>query len=124
MFGEAFSTAWVMLGYLFLLILLGIFITRLGKMKGIKTSPGYLGAVFWVIGVIIYFVLAQVGSPDALILIAVSIVAPLFYLINLLAILLEKKHTWVDPDYKKKSLRNLFIFLGALGVWMIGLIVA
>jgi hypothetical protein len=124
MFGEAFSAAWVMLGFLFLLILMGIFTSMLGKMKGIKTSSGYLGAVFWVIGVIIYFVLAQVGSPDALILIAVSIVTPLLYLINLFAILFEKKHTWVDPDYKKKSLRHLIIFLGALVVWMIGLIIA
>jgi hypothetical protein len=57
-------------------------------------------------------------------LIIISIVAPLIYLINLLAILLEKKHTWIDPDTKKKAWKYLFIFLGLLAVWMIGLVLA
>ena len=93
-------------------------------MKGIHSKAGYLGAIFWLIGVVIYFILAQVGSPDALILIAVSIVAPLFYIINLLAILLEKKHTWVDPEYKSKGPRYLMIFMAVLVVYVIGLIIA
>jgi hypothetical protein len=124
MFSPAFSAFWLMMGYLILLILLGLFTTRLGRMKGIRSKAGYLGAIFWLIGVVIYFILAQVGSPDALILIAVSIVAPLFYIINLFAILLEKKHTWVDSDYKTKGLRYLIIFVAVLVVYVIGLIIA
>lgn len=124
MFSAPFSAFWLMMGYLLLLILLGVFTTRLGQMKSIKTRPGYLGAIFWLIGVVFYFILAQVGSPDALILILVSIVAPLFYLINLMAILLEKKHTWVDPAYRKKGLSYLLIFLAALAVYVTGLIIA
>ena len=113
-----------MVGYLIMLILLGLFTARLGRMKSIKTRSGYLGAVFWVIGVIVYFFLAQFRSVDAIILIAVSVVAPLFYIINLFAILLDKKHSWEDPDYKKKGLRYLLIFLAALTVYIIGLIIA
>jgi hypothetical protein len=124
MFSSAFSAFWLMVGYLVLLILLGTFTARLGRMKGIKTRSGYLGAIFWVIGVIIYYILAQIGSPDAILLIAVSIVAPLSYLINLSAILLNKKHNWQDPDYKRKGLSYLLIFLVALSVYAIGLIIA
>lgn len=124
MFSEAFSALWLMIGYLVLIILLGTLTSRLGKMKDIKTSPGYLGAVFWIIGVVIYFILAQVGSPDAIILIAISVVAPLLYLVNVVAILLEKKHTWIDPNYKLKRTRCLLIFISALAVYVIGLVIA
>ena len=124
MFSEAFSALWLMVGYLILLILLGIFTARIGKMKGIKTRAGYLGVIFWVLGVIVYFILAQFGSHDAIILITISIVAPLFYLINLVAILVDKKHTWIDPDYKKKGWLYMLIFLASLTVYVIGLIIA
>jgi len=124
MFSPAFSALWVMLGYLLLLILLGMFTAKLGEMKGIKTTPGYLGAIFWFLGVVFYFVLAQVGSPDTLILIGVSIFVPLLYIINLVVILLNKKHNWNDPDYKTKGLRYLLIFMAALGVYILGLVIA
>ncbi len=124
MFSAAFSAFWIMAGYLILLVLMGVFTTKLGKMRGIKTSTGYLGALFWVLGVIFYFILAQVRSPDALILITISIVAPLFYLINLVAILLKKKQPWVDPNYKVKGLTYLLIFVVALIVYVIGLVIA
>lgn len=124
MFSAAFSAFWIMAGYLILLVLMGVFTTKLGKMRGIKTSPGYLGSLFWILGVIFYFILAQVGSPDALILITISILAPLFYLINLVAILLKKKQPWVDPNYKVKGLTYLLIFVVALIVYVIGLVIA
>jgi hypothetical protein len=124
MFSAAFSAFWIMAGYLILLVLMGVFTTKLGKMRGIKTSTGYLGALFWILGVIFYFILAQVGSPDALILITISILAPLFYLINLVAILLKKKQPWVDPNYKVKGLTYLLIFVVALIVYVIGLVIA
>jgi hypothetical protein len=124
LFSAPFSALWLMLGYLILIILMGIFTSRVGKMKGIKTSPGYLGAVFWTIGVIVYFILAQIGSPDAIILISISVVVPLFYFVNLVAILLKKSHTWVDPDYKKKGLRYLVTFIAALAMYIIGLMIA
>lgn len=124
MFSPAFSAFWLMVGYLILLILLGVFIARIGRMKRIRSNSGYLGAIFWLLGVVVYFILAQVGSPDALILITISIVAPLFYIINLIAILLEKKHTWVDPDSKSKGLKYLMIFMAVLVVYVIGLIIA
>ena len=124
MFSPAFSVFWLMIGYLTLLILLGMFTAGLGRMKGIRSNSGYLGAIFWLMGVVVYFILAQVGSPDVMILIAVSVVAPLFYIINLLAILLEKKHAWVDPAYKTKGLRFLMIFVAVLVVYVIGLIIA
>lgn len=124
MFSPALSTLWLMIGYLVLIILLGIFTAKIGRMKGFITRAGYLGAIFWVIGVIFYFILAQIGSPDAIILIVVSIVVPLFYLINLIALLLNKKHNWIDPKYKTKSLRFLLIFLTALLIYITGLILA
>ena len=124
MFGDAFSAAWLMLGYLALLILLGTLVFRFGRMKGITTAPGYLGAVFWIIGVIVYLIFARVGEPDAIILNLVSIVAPMVHFFNILGILLERKHKWKDPDYKRKGLRYLLIFLGAVAVYAIGLVLA
>jgi amino acid transporter len=104
--------------------LLGIFSEKFGKMKKINSKAGFFGVIFWILGMVFYFVLAQVGSPDALILIAVSVFAPLFSFINLIAILLKKKHTWVDPEYKTKGLRYLMIFMAVLVVYVIGLIIA
>lgn len=124
MFSAGFSAFWLMAGYLILLILLGVFTARLGRMKGVKTRVGYLGAIFWVLGVIFYFILAQVGSPDAIILLVISVVAPLSYLINLMAILFNNKQTWTNPDYKKNGLRYLLIFLATLTVYLIGLVIA
>jgi hypothetical protein len=124
MFSAAFSALWLMVGYLILLIMLGMFTSKLAQMKGLKAMAGYLGAVFWLLGVIFYYILAQVGAPDALILIVISIAVPLFYLINLAAILLDKKHAWVDPEYKTKGLRNLLIFLFAFAIYAAGLVIA
>jgi hypothetical protein len=124
MFSPALSAIWLMFGYLILLILLGVFTASMGRMKGIKTRAGYLGAIFWMIGVIFYFILAQIGSPDAIILIVVSFVVPLFYLINLLALFLNKKQNWVDAEYKAKCLRYLLIFLAVLAIYITGLIIA
>ena len=124
MFSAAFSAFWLMMGYLILLILMGAFIAKLGQMKGIRTRSGFIGAIFWVVGVVFYFILAQIGSPDAIILIVVSIVVPLFYLINLLAILLNKKQNWIDPEYKRKRLSYLLIFLAVLFIYIIGLAIA
>jgi hypothetical protein len=124
MFSPAFSAFWLMVGYLVLLVLLGVFTAHLGRMRGFKTRSGYLGAAFWLLGVLVYFILAQVGSPDVIILFAVSIVAPLFYGVNLVAILLSKKHRWVDPEYKKKGLTYLLLYLCVLAVYVFGLIIA
>ncbi len=124
MFSPAISALWLTAGYLILLILLGIFTSKLAQMKGLPVRPGYLGAVFWLLGLVFYFILAQVGSPDALILIIISIAAPLFYLINLTVILLEKKHAWIDPEYKTKGLRILVIFMVILAVYVTGLLIA
>ena len=93
-------------------------------MKGIHSKAGYLGVIFRLFGVVFYFILAQFRSPDVLISISVSIVALLFSFINLIAILLEKKRTWFDAQYKYKGLRYLIIFVAAPAVYVIGLIIA
>lgn len=124
MFSPAFSAFWVMIGYLILMILLGVFTAGIGRLKGIKSRAGSIGAIFWVMGVVFYFILAQIGSPDVIILISISLAAPLFSIINLLTILLNKKHSWKDPAYKKKSLAYLLIFMAALLIYIIGLIIA
>ena len=124
MFSPAFSAFWLMTGYLVLLVLLGVFTARIVRMKGIKTQAGYAGAVFWVLGVLFYFVLAQIGSPDVIILILISIAAPLFHMISLLIVVFNKKHTWKDPAYKNKSVRLLLILTIALAIYVLGLIIA
>ena len=124
MFSPAFSAFWLMTGYLVLLVLLGVFTARIVRMKGIKTQAGYAGAVFWVLGVLFYFVLAQIGSPDVIILILISIAAPLFHIISLLIVVFNKKRTWKAPAYKSKSVRLLLIFTTALAIYVLGLIIA
>ena len=124
MFSPAFSAFWIMVGYLILLVLLSVFTAKIGRMTGIKSKTGFIGAIFWLMGVVFYFILAQIGSPDAIILILISLAAPLFSIINLLIILLNKKHSWKDPAYKKKSLAYLLIFMAALLIYIIGLIIA
>ena len=123
MFSPAFSAFWVMIGYLILLVLLGVLALNRTH-EGIKSKTGFIGAIFWLMGVVFYFILAQIGSPDAIILILISLAAPLFSIINLLIILLNKKHSWKDPAYKKKSLAYLLIFMAALLIYIIGLIIA
>lgn len=122
MFRDAFSAAWLMLGYLALLVGLSVLTTRLGKLKKSPHAPWYLGAVFWLLGVILYLVFARVGEPDAIILITVSLVAPLLYFINLLTILLDKKHPWKADEDKHLARRDLLIFLAALVLWALGLV--
>ena len=122
MFRDAFSAAWLMLGYLVLLVWLGVLTARLGKLKKSPHAPWYLGPVFWLVGIALYLVFARVGEPDAIILITVSLVAPLLYFINLLIILLDKKHPWKTDGDKRLARRDLLIFLVALALWVIGLI--
>ncbi len=124
MFSPAFSAFWIMVGYLILLVLLSVFTAKIGRMKGIKSRIGSIGVIFWLMGVVFYFILAQIGSPDAIILVLISLAAPLFSIINVLTILFNKKHSWKDPAYKKKSLAYLLIFIAALLVYIIGLIIA
>ena len=122
MFRDAFSAAWLMLGYLALLVWLGVLTARLGKLKKSPHAPWYLGMVFWLLGVTLYLVFARVGEPDAIILITVSLVAPLLYFINLLIILLDKKHPWKADEDKHLAWRYLLIFLAALVLWALGLV--
>ena len=56
---EAISTLWLMGGYFVLILLMGIFVTRIQKMRGIKTQPAILGALFWTIGMIAYAILGN-----------------------------------------------------------------
>ena len=122
MFRDAFSAAWLMLGYLALLVWLGVLTARLGKLKKSPHAPWYLGAVFWLIGITLYLVFARVGEPDAIILITVSLVAPLLYFINLLTILLDKKHPLKADGDKHLARRYLLILLAALSLWVLGLV--
>jgi len=78
--------------------------------------------VFWLLGVTLYLVFARVGEPDAIILITVSLVAPLLYFINLLTILLDKKHPLKADGDKHLARRYLLIFLAALSLWVLGLV--
>lgn len=124
MFGDAFSAAWLMAGYLILLVMLGLIAERIGKMKSIKATPGWLGGALWLLAVYIYYNLASKDLTGPLLLIAILVIFPLIYIINIAAMLLSKAYKWQLAADKPKALRYLLIFLGALAVWVIGLILA
>ncbi len=122
MFRDALSAIWLMAGYLSLILLLGMFTQRIGKMKGIKAAPGWLGGAMWLLAVYIYFNLASRQLADPIILILVFAIVPLIYLINIAAMLLSKTYKWQQAKDKQTVMKYLFIFLGVLAVWVIGLI--
>jgi len=119
---SALSAFWLLAGCLALILLLGIFVARLRKAHGIKTAPGYLGGIIWVIAIIGYAVLSRNEMADPLIFILVSSVIPVVYLINILVILLSKRYSWKNPDDKRTAGRFAIIIVAALLVWVLGLI--
>ena len=119
---SALSAFWLLAGCLALILLLGIFVARLRKAHGIKTAPGYLGGIIWVIAIIGYAVLSRNEMSDPLIFILVSSVIPVVYLINILVILLSKRYSWKNPDDKRTAGRFAIIIVAALLVWVLGLI--
>ena len=119
---SALSAFWLLAGCLALILLLGIFVARLRKAHGIKTAPGYLGGIIWVIAIIGYAVLSRNEMSDPLIFILVSSVIPVVYLINVLVILLSKHYSWKNPDDKRAAGRFAIIIVSVLLVWVLGLI--
>lgn len=119
---SALSAFWLLAGCLALILLLGIFVARLRKAHGIKTAPGYLGGIIWVIAIIGYAVLSRNEMSDPLIFILVSSVIPVVYLINVLVILLSKHYSWKNPDDKRVAGRFAIIIVAVLLVWVLGLI--
>ena len=119
---SALSAFWLLAGCLALILLLGIFVARLRKAHRIKTAPGYLGGIIWVIAMIGYAVLSRNEMADPLIFILVSSVIPVVYLINILVILLSKRYSWKNPDDKRTAGRFAIIIVAALLVWALGLI--
>jgi len=119
---SALSAFWLLAGCLALILLLGIFVARLRKAHGIKTAPGYLGGIIWVIAMIGYAVLSRNEMADPLIFILISSVIPVVYLINILVILLSKRYSWKNPDDKRTAGRFAIIIVAALLVWVLGLI--
>ncbi|HOE35269.1 MAG: hypothetical protein GX415_06040 [Chloroflexi bacterium] len=119
---SALSAFWLLAGCLAVIVLLGMFAARLRAMHGIKSAPGYLGGIVWVIAMIGYAVLAKNEMSDPIIFILVSAVIPLVYLINIMVILLSKRYHWKDPADKQPAGRFALIILAVLGVWILGLI--
>ena len=74
---EALSTVWLLGGYFVLIMLMGIFVTRIQKMRGIKSQPAILGALFWTIGMIAYAILGNNEMSDPLMFITISVIIPL-----------------------------------------------
>jgi hypothetical protein len=116
------SAFWLLAGCLAVIVLLGLFVARLRKAHGIKSAPGYLGGIIWVIAMIGYAVLGRNEMADPLIFILVSSVIPLVYLVNILIILLSRRYTWKDPQDKRAAGRFAGVILAVLLVWIIGLI--
>jgi len=119
---SALSAFWLLAGCLAVIVLLGLFVARLRKAHGIKSAPGYLGGIIWVIAMIGYAVLGRNEMADPLIFILVSSVIPLVYLVNILIILLSRRYTWKDPQDKRAAGRFAGVILAVLLVWIIGLI--
>ncbi len=91
-------------------------------MHGIKSAPGYLGGIIWVIAMIGYAILGRNEMADPLIFILISSVIPLVYLINILVILLSRRYHWKDAEDKRAAGRFALIILAVMLVWIIGLI--
>lgn len=122
MYRDAFSAIWLMVGYLVLIVMLGMFTERIGKMKGIKAAPGWLGGILWLLAMYIYYNLASKDLTDPLLLIAVFVTVPLIYFINIAAMLLSKEHKWLQAENKQTAMNYIYIFLGTLVVWVTGLL--
>ncbi|HAE85679.1 MAG TPA: hypothetical protein DCG78_04130 [Anaerolineaceae bacterium] len=119
---EAISTLWLMGGYFVLILLMGIFVTRIQKMRGIKTQPAILGALFWTIGMIAYAILGRNEMSDPLMFIAISAVIPLVYLVIVLVALLSRKYHWKNDTDPKIAVRYLIVFLVLIMVYAVGLV--
>ena len=119
---EAISTLWLMGGYLVLILLMGIFVTRIQKMRGIQTKPAILGALFWTIGMIAYAILGNNEMSDPLMFITISVIIPLIYLVMVLVALLSRKYHWKNDSDPKIALRYLAAFVVLLVVYTIGLL--
>ena len=119
---SALSAFWLLAGCLAIILLLGVFVARLRKMHGIKSAPGYLGGIIWVIAMIGYAILGRNEMADPLIFILISSVIPLVYLINILVILLSRRYAWKDAEDKRAAGRFALIILAVMLVWISGLI--
>lgn len=119
---SALSAFWLLAGCLAVILLLGVFVSRLRKTHGIKSAPGYLGGIIWVIAMIGYAILGRNEMADPLIFILISSVIPLVYLINILVILLSRRYHWKDAEDKRAAGRFALIILAVMLVWIIGLI--
>jgi hypothetical protein len=119
---SALSAFWLLAGCLAVILLLGVFVARLRKTHGIKSAPGYLGGIIWVIAMIGYAILGRNEMADPLIFILVSSIIPLVYLINILIILLSRRYTWKNPEDKRSASHFSIVILAVLLVWVIGLI--
>ena len=119
---EALSTVWLLGGYFVLIMLMGIFVTRIQKMRGIKSQPAILGALFWTIGMIAYAILGNNEMSDPLMFITISVIIPLIYLVMVLVALLSRKYHWKNDSDRKIALRYLAILLVLLVVYTVGLV--
>jgi uncharacterized membrane protein YcaP (DUF421 family) len=118
---EALSTVWLLGGYFVLIMLMGIFVTRIQKMRGIKSQPAILGALFWTIGMIAYAILGNNKMSDPLMFITISVIIPLIYLVMVLVALLSRKYHWKNDSDPKIALRYLAVFLVLVFVYAVGL---
>jgi len=118
---EALSTVWLLGGYFVLIMLMGIFVTRIQKMRGIKSQPAILGALFWTIGMIAYAILGNNEMSDPLMFITISVIIPLIYLVMVLVALLSRKYHWKNASDPKIALRYLAVFLMLVFVYAVGL---
>ncbi len=118
---EALSTVWLLGGYFVLILLMGIFVTRIQKMRGIKSQPAILGALFWTIGMIAYAILGNNEMSDPLMFITISVIIPLIYLVMVLVALLSRKYHWKNDSDPKIALRYLAVFLMLVFVYAVGL---
>jgi hypothetical protein len=119
---ESLSTLWLLGGYFILILLMGIYVSRIQKMRGIKARPGGLGALIWTIGMIAYALLGENDMSDPLMFIAISGVIPLVYLVMLLVALISPRYIWKNPKDQQTALTYLGIFLVLLAVYVVGLI--
>ena len=118
---EALSTVWLLGGYFVLIMLMGIFVKKKKKMRGIKSQPAILGALFWTIGMIAYAILGNNEMSDPLMFITISVIIPLIYLVMVLVALLSRKYHWKNDSDPKIALRYLGVFLVLVFVYAIGL---
>jgi magnesium-transporting ATPase (P-type) len=119
---EVLSTVWLLGGYFVLILLMGVFVTRIQKMRGIKSQPAILGALIWTIGMIAYAILGNSEMSDPLMFISISVIIPLLYLVMVLVALLSRKYHWKNDSDPKIALRYLAVFLALIAVYAVGLV--